>query len=671
MSKFDELDSGAPLRPRMGKRVRARDRVASGTPVIGRLVRLGHGLRGPGRARRCQVPGAAAGFSPKRSARRVVIKAHVQHLSRNGAHVAARHLRYIERDGVEKDGSPGVLYGADGRVVRDAFEEPRLGERHQFRFILSPEDSHDLDLTSYCRSLMSRVERDLGRRVEWAAVNHYDTEHPHVHVVVRGVDRDGAQLFIEPAYMARGMRWSAQELATDWLGPRLDSEIQQTYDREVAQERLTSLDRELARRAQGRRVDVTGFEPRGAAPPSEMLARRLEQLGRLGLAERVSGPTWELADGWQEALRDLGFRGDRLKQIHQALHGAAPTRVHVVGPGQAMPDGRGGVVEGPLVGRLARKGLADESKGTYYAVLETAAGVVYHVPLPARAVDELQPGALVTFSAQRREPTRRRVDGRSVPNALEPLEPQQREAPRYRLSIEPVALSLDQQVARRGPVWLDEVDTRTLHGQGLGAEVLAAVGRRRDVLRELGIAHDDPQRLAKLRALERRAVGEEVARRVGEAFLEPTPDRFRGCVRGSLRDGTSSYVAVSNGRSFVLLDATAEIRALTGRDVELRRITDGRVVLRDETARREAGEALARTTRGTFLPQIPDRFRGTVQEGPSGAPHLIVSDGVRFVLVPDSAYARVLLGKRVEVAGDRDGLFLGLRPDDPQRGLSR
>jgi hypothetical protein len=114
---------------------------------------------------------------------------------------------------------------------------------------------------------MSRVERDLGRLVEWAAVNHYDTEHPHVHVVVRGVDRDGAQLFVEPAYIARGMRWSAQELATDWLGPRLESEIQQTYDREVAQERLTSLDRELARLAQGRRVDVASFDPRAAASP--------------------------------------------------------------------------------------------------------------------------------------------------------------------------------------------------------------------------------------------------------------------------------------------------------------------------------------------------------------------------------------------------------------------
>ncbi len=720
MSKSDELDNGRPIRPAMGKHLRARDRVASGSLVIGRLVRHGHGQRGPGRARHARVPGAAPGFAPKRSARRVVIKAHVQRLSRHGAQGAARHLRYIERDGVEKDGSPGVLYGPDGPVAREVFEEARLGERHQFRFIISPEDGRDLDLTAYAPSLMSRVERDLGRRIEWAAVNHFDTEHPHVHVVVRGVDLDGAQLFMERAYISRGMRWSAQELATDWLGPRLESEIQLAYEREVTQERLTSLDRELARLAQDRRVDAEAFEQRAGYPQPEMLARRLEQLRHLGLAERVSDATWELADRWQDELRELGFRGDRLKQIHRALHGVDPARFHVVGPGQGIPDGRGGVVEGPLVGRVVRKGLADESKGTYYAVLETAAGAVYHVPLPMRAIDELKPGALVTFSAVRRDPvhpidrhlvgvagerggiyelapdarptgdlqaararlrqlerlglaTLERPDQwRLAPNLLEQLEVRQRESPRYQLSVQPMPLSLDQQVAERRPVWLDQVDPRSLHGHGLGAEVLAAIGRRGDMLRELGIAPEDPERVAKLRDRERRAVGEEASRRVGEAFLEQTPDRFRGRVIGALPDRASSYVVVSNGRSFVLLEATPEARALKGRDVELRRAADGRVVLLDETARRELGQRLARASNRTFLSQIPDRFCGTVtREGPSGASHLVVSDGVRFVLVPDSADARALLGKRVEVAGDRDGLLLGLRLNDRDRGLGR
>ncbi|MGH7436559.1 MAG: hypothetical protein ACRENE_12870 [Polyangiaceae bacterium] len=192
------------------------------------------------------------------------------------------------------------------------------------------------------------------------------------------------------------------------------------------------------------------------------------------------------------------------------------------------------------------------------------------------------------------------------------------------------------------------------------------------MLRELGIDPEDPERVAKLRELERRAVGVGAARRVGEAFLEQTPDRFRGRVIGALLDRESSYVVVSNGRSFVLLESTPEARALTGRDVELRRAAGSPVVLLDETARRELGERLARATHRTFLSRIPDRFCGTVtQEGPSGASHLVVSDGVRFVLVPDSADGRALLGKRVEVAGDRDGLLLGLRLNDRDRGLSR
>jgi type IV secretory pathway VirD2 relaxase len=96
----------------------------------------------------------------------VVIKARVVRLTAYGAKAAALHLRYIERDGVEKDGSKGVLYGPDGAVERKTFEEPRPREKHQFRLIVSPEDAGELDLTAYVRRLMTRVEQDLGRKVE-------------------------------------------------------------------------------------------------------------------------------------------------------------------------------------------------------------------------------------------------------------------------------------------------------------------------------------------------------------------------------------------------------------------------------------------------------------------------------------------------------------------------
>ena len=67
---------------------------------------------------------------------------------------------------------------------------------------MSPEDAAQLDLTGYVRRLMAQVERDQGRRVEWAAVNHYNTEHPHAHLVIRGVDRQGRELRFERSYLA-------------------------------------------------------------------------------------------------------------------------------------------------------------------------------------------------------------------------------------------------------------------------------------------------------------------------------------------------------------------------------------------------------------------------------------------------------------------------------------
>ena len=241
MGKPDKSDDRlGDFRPRIGRTDRGRERVASSPLRVAALVRRGHGRLGAKAA--AGLP-PTAGFGPRHNARRVVVKAHVQKLGSHGAQSAARHLRYIEREGVEKDGSPGRLYGPEGAVPREVFEQPRLGERHQFRFIVSPEDARDLDLTSYVRELMVRVERDLGRSVEWAAVNHHDTEHPHAHVIVRGVCREGRPLRMGRAYIARGLRWSAQELATERLGPRLETEIRRAREREVAQQRFTSLDR--------------------------------------------------------------------------------------------------------------------------------------------------------------------------------------------------------------------------------------------------------------------------------------------------------------------------------------------------------------------------------------------------------------------------------------------
>ena len=161
------------------------------------------------------------------------------------------------------------------------------------------------------------------------SIERYDTEHPHAHVVVRGVCREGQQLRMERAYIARGLRWSAQELATERLGPRLEREIRRTREREVHQERFTSLDREIehaAHRAPGR---CWSRSSRGATVRSRRFWSAGSSSSRALAWPRRSAPSgWVLAENWQRRLRELGERGDILKQMHRALDG---------GDGGALP----------------------------------------------------------------------------------------------------------------------------------------------------------------------------------------------------------------------------------------------------------------------------------------------------------------------------------------------
>jgi integrase len=200
------------FRPRMGRRNHP-DREGV-QPFYVRLARTAPRPAGKGvRARRARnQPGRVAVREPHDLSRRCVIKSKYVAMTADGRKLAARHLAYLERDGVERDGSPGRLYGPDDKFRADEFRERILQEPRQFRFIVSPQDGARVDLTEVARQLMCQVEKDTGRRLIWAAVNHYNTDNPHVHIVVRGVDRDGDEFRIDRGYHDRNWprKWVAR-----------------------------------------------------------------------------------------------------------------------------------------------------------------------------------------------------------------------------------------------------------------------------------------------------------------------------------------------------------------------------------------------------------------------------------------------------------------------------
>ena len=154
---------------------------------------------------------------------------------------------YLKREGVTRDGADARMFDArSDDADAKAFAERCEEDRHHFRFIVSPEDAAELeDLRTFTRELMKDVERDLGTRLDWVAVDHWNTDNPHIHVLIRGRADDGQDLVISREYISRGFRDRAAERVTLELGPRSEQEIRAALEKEVEAERWTSLDRAL------------------------------------------------------------------------------------------------------------------------------------------------------------------------------------------------------------------------------------------------------------------------------------------------------------------------------------------------------------------------------------------------------------------------------------------
>ena len=554
-----------------------------------------------------------AGRSLTRNSRRVTTKTLLVNLRQASPQSVARHLRYIERDGVGREGEPGRAYGplADEADL-DAFKERSQGDRHQFRFIVSPEDSAELDdLRTYTRHLMGRMEADLGTRLEWVAVNHWNTDNPHVHIVLRGKDDTGKDLIIAGDYIAHGLRHRAAELATEWLGPRTEREIQQSLQREVRQERWTSLDRTLQRESVEGWVRAERLaEPRLHAQ-RELLIGRLQHLQRLGLADEPKPGTWTLHADAEQTLRAMGERGDIIRTMQRAMSGQS-RELSVFAPEK---EGR------TVVGRVAAKGLADELRDRGYLVIDGIDGKAHYVALNARdalehypigavveargsadvraadrniaalAADGLyrteyhlavaqgkatpgrDPQEVVTAHVRRLEALRRAgivervAEGVwRVPDDL-PERGHQYDAQRLGggVAVELKShLPVERQARAIGATWLDQQligGGRGLGDLGFGGEAREALRRRADFLIEQGLAERHGQRvvlarnlLATLRGRDLAKAGQDIAAETG---LEHRPvadgQRVSGIYQRSVMLASGRYAMLGDGIAFSLV----------------------------------------------------------------------------------------------------------------------
>jgi type IV secretory pathway VirD2 relaxase len=342
-------------------------------------------------------------------ARRVVVKARVVKLNPwRAAHgpkmpghaskAADAHLRYLERDGVTRDGDKGHAYSAlEDETDSRAFLARRRDDRHQFRFIVAPEDAAELgDLRGFTRDLMRQVEQDLDTGLDWIAVDHHNTGHPHSHIIIRGVTDDGKILNIAGDYIAHGIRHRASELVTRELGHQSEIEVARKLASEVSADRLTRLDRMLiAEQRDHAFVDLRPGEGQRylIRENRHLLIDRVKRLERYGLATETEPGRWLVSDGAEAALKALGARNDIVDTIHRTLadHGLADER----GIDQYVLHGSGASER--AVGRVIGKGLAgDEMSERVYLVVDGVDGRVHHMEFTGTTrIEDVRRGMII------------------------------------------------------------------------------------------------------------------------------------------------------------------------------------------------------------------------------------------------------------------------------------
>ena len=504
-----------------------------------------------GRGRR-----AAVSIRLRSNARRVVMKARV--VRHQGARFRSaplpKHIAYLKREGVTRDGEDARMFDATSDMADErAFAERCEDDRHHFRFIISPEDGAELgDLKTFTRELMLDVERDLGTRLDWVAVDHWNTDNPHVHVLIRGHADDGQDLVISREYISRGFRDRAAERVTLELGPRSEQEIRTTLEREVGSDRWTSLDRAL-RDISDECGGVADLRPGPDAEDPELrglLLGRAVKLERLGLAEPVGPACWTLKPGLEPALRQLGIRGDIIKTMHQAMSvgGHEPDVSSFALHGEEPSD--------PVIGRLIKRGLDDELKGTAYAIVAGVDGRTHHLKFSDLEMTGDAPAGAIVEARSYDDPNGRR-----------------------RLSLATRSdISIEAQATASGATWLDRqllAKDPPLSSGGFGAEVRQAMEARVEHLAAEGLAHRQGQRmvfardlLATLRRRELEGAAAKLSAETGLAYQPAAEgEHVSGVYRQRVTLASGRFAMIDDGLGFQLVPWRPALEKELGREV--------------------------------------------------------------------------------------------------------
>jgi len=266
--------------------------------------------------------------------------------------------KYLVREGTDIDGGRAKLYGTDLNEYRS-----NMADRN-FRIFLSPQ-SDKIRLKEMTEKFIKTLEQQTGYKFYWQAANHYNTAHPHSHILVNGKDKHGREVQIPRDIVKTFMRESARDICTSQIGNRTAGEIAIEKEKELEARRFTRLDENLKELCGGN----FSINPKNIYVSRERVLARIENLRKMGLCNYADG-AYRFSPKWEEGLRANGRYNTFLEARAQLRYSdQASLRVF---------SGKDGVVSGKVT-KIYRP--EDDFSNNHAVIIEGLDGKAYFVPL--------------------------------------------------------------------------------------------------------------------------------------------------------------------------------------------------------------------------------------------------------------------------------------------------
>lgn len=167
---------------------------------------------------------------------------------------ALAHVKYIQhRPGPDREPGGREMFSdredrLDSKAMREAIKELGGSRVVVHKLTLAPEINPQ-DKKAFTREVMEKLGRDKGLDLKWFAVEHNNTDHHHIHVVVLGRDRNDSEVRIDMKDIDKVKEYG-------------DRYLERWHPRELERSRREREDREKARRAERTRERETAKQER-------------------------------------------------------------------------------------------------------------------------------------------------------------------------------------------------------------------------------------------------------------------------------------------------------------------------------------------------------------------------------------------------------------------------